>query len=76
MNGKDEQGTPALNYAVMLGHTEIVSLLLLHGADPTVKDAKGRDSKKWASRSANQELKKLILQNRSTRPARSPRLLK
>lgn len=73
VNGKDEQGTPALNYAVMLGHTEIVSLLLSHGADPTVKDAKGRDAKKWASRSANQELKKLILQNRSTRPARSSR---
>ena len=71
VNGKDEQGTPALNYAVMLGHVDIVSLLLSVGADPSIKDAKGRDALRWASRSANQELKNLILHNAT--PTTSPR---
>lgn len=65
VNSLDDQGTPALNYAVMLGHVEICKVLLDKGALPTVKDKKGRDARKWASRSSNQEIKDLVLLNGS-----------
>jgi hypothetical protein len=35
INGKDENGTPLLTLAVMLGHVRVVRILMEHGADPT-----------------------------------------
>ena len=35
INGKDENGTPSLTLAVMLGHVDVVRILMEHGADPT-----------------------------------------
>ncbi|WP_051654723.1 ankyrin repeat domain-containing protein [Persephonella sp. IF05-L8] len=41
LNYQDENGGTALHWAVFYGYKDIVQLLLMHGADPLIKDKDG-----------------------------------
>jgi ankyrin repeat protein len=41
VNGVSKIGKTALHYAAAAGHTQVIALLLDHGADPTLKDNQG-----------------------------------
>jgi ankyrin repeat protein len=50
----DEDGTPALILAAFTGYGEVVRLLLEHGADINVRDARGWTALMWAFQTNSQ----------------------
>jgi uncharacterized protein len=50
----------ALHYAALLGHEEIVRYLLQHGADPALKDERGKTADYWARHEGHQQVLSLL----------------
>lgn len=44
VNGKDEEGTTPIMYAIRGGNAQVIRLLLGRGADPTIQDLYGRNA--------------------------------
>ena len=44
INGKDEEGTTPIMYAIRGGNAQVIRLLLERGADPTIRDLYGRNA--------------------------------
>ena len=44
LNSRDESGKSALDYAAMLGRTDVVRVLIEYGADPNFTTKRGRPS--------------------------------
>jgi ankyrin repeat protein len=44
INAQNEAGNTALHWAALNGHLEAVKVLLEHGGDPTVTNARGHDA--------------------------------
>ena len=64
VNDADANGSTALMNAALAGDADMVRLLLEYGADPSMKDNKGRNASDWADMAANKEdiepIKKLL----------------
>jgi ankyrin repeat protein len=55
LNEESEDGWTALHYAAYWGHEEVVRLLLLAGADPTITDNEGRTPRALAEENDDSE---------------------
>jgi ankyrin repeat protein len=53
---RDEHGATALHHAANQGNGEIVELLVIHGADPGIRDAQGRTASMTAFEMGHTEL--------------------
>jgi len=56
----DELGRTPLLYAVINGNSDLIRLLLQHGADPRIKNDKGYDAIDAANHTGNEEIMKLL----------------
>ncbi len=58
-------GMTALHWAALEGHSEVVGLLLNHGADPAAKDTRGRTPADLARSSGHCSTEKILLLNQN-----------
>ncbi len=60
INAADDKGGTALHWAVYYGHKEVVKILLMHGADPYIKDKNGISPYSLAEIKRKKEILKLL----------------
>ena len=56
----DREGNTALLHAAAAGNADVLSLLLLHGADPKLKNNKGQDAETLAASYDRSEVVNLL----------------
>ena len=59
---QNRSGVTPLMTAARRGNTDVVRLLLAHGADPSMSDFTGRDAVGWAEDSRKQALVQILRQ--------------
>ncbi|NPA58483.1 MAG: ankyrin repeat domain-containing protein [Aquificae bacterium] len=67
VNAQDDKGGTALHWAVFYGHGDIVRLLLMHGANPDIKDRNGITPVDVARINGRKEMLKILEEFRQKR---------
>ncbi|KAJ3110572.1 hypothetical protein HDU96_006469 [Phlyctochytrium bullatum] len=73
VNGKDEDGTPAIVYAACWGYTEIVRLLILAGVNVDDTDENGWTALLWAVNNQHEDAVRLLLRAGASQNLKSNR---
>ncbi|XP_070555915.1 serine/threonine-protein phosphatase 6 regulatory ankyrin repeat subunit A-like [Ptychodera flava] len=72
-NVTNHEGATPLHFAVLYGGVPVVSLLLKHGADPTVRNKKGKSPLDYAEREGHTSIHKLLQDACATKSKQSRR---
>jgi ankyrin repeat protein len=62
INAQDNSGVAILMIAARYGHTELLRLILEHGANPQLKDNVGKTALDWAANSEQKEAIEILRQ--------------
>ncbi|KAJ3210868.1 hypothetical protein HDU67_004938 [Dinochytrium kinnereticum] len=73
INGKDEDGTPAIVYAACWGHADIIRILLESGANIDDRDKNGWTALLWACSNGHEDAAKVLLQGGASKDLKSNR---